>query len=161
MKKENSELKNKICELEQYSRNNNIELVGVPETPHENVETVMTKIGEKLGMPISPEQIDAIHRVPTRSATQPKPIVVRFHSRRARKTKIQAADLGPGLPQKPVFVNEHLTTENKRLMHFSSQKKRELSYKYLWTRNGNIYMKKADDSQPLKITCEQDIAKLV
>lgn len=169
LQKENVELKNKIHELEQYSRSKNIELVGVPETPGENLDTVMSKIGEKLGMSISSNQIDAIHRVPTKSSTQPKPIVVRFHSRRtkeaiinkARKTKIQAVDLCVDLPDTPIYVNEHLTQENKRLIHLAGLKRRELKYKFLWTRGGHIFIKKTEESPPIKITCDQDIAKIV
>lgn len=166
---EHETLKSKIDELEQYSRSSNIEVVGMPETPQEDLDTVLSVIGKKLGLTITPDLIDAVHRVPTKSTTQPKPIIVRFRTRKtkeaminqARKTKLQAKDLGQGLPDTPVYINEHLTPERKQIIYLAGQKKRDLSYKYLWTRGGNIYIKKDDNSHPIKINSRKDLGKIV
>jgi hypothetical protein len=41
------------------------------------------------------------------------------------------------------------------------KKKAEKDFKYLWTKAGNIYMKKTDSSYPIRITHLEDLHKLV
>lgn len=169
VQKENRELKKKIDEMEQYSRNANVEILGVPETPSEMVETIVGVIGQKLQVNIVKTDIEVAHRIPTNSTQYPKPIVVKFKDRKvrdlviekARKTKLKAKDLLDTFPETAVFVNEHLTAERKKLMASARVKKTEMNYKYLWTRSGQIYIKKTDTSHPIKIMCTEDLCKIV
>ena len=38
-----------------------------------------------------------------------------------------------------VYVNEHLSPENKRLFAMASKVKKDFDYKYLWTKKGTIF----------------------
>jgi hypothetical protein len=166
VQKENRHLKQKIDDMEQYSRNANIEIAGVPETPGEIPETIMTTIAQKLNVKVEKTDIEAAHRVP--SQQNPKPLVVRFKERRvrdavyekARKERLSAKDLCSTFAETPIFVNEHLTPERKRLIVEARIKRTALKYKYLWTRSGTIYMKKDDNSLPVKISSNEDLCKL-
>ncbi|KAI4463406.1 l1 transposable element-related [Holotrichia oblita] len=71
----------KIEDLEQYSRLNNLEIQGVPESTNENVLNVVNSIVTFLKVPFTENDIDAVHRVPVppnkpREIT--KNIVVKF-----------------------------------------------------------------------------------
>ena len=50
-----------------------------------------------------------------------------------------------------IFINEHLSPLNRRLFAAASAKKRELNYKFLWTRRGTILMRKSEQSEIIKI----------
>jgi hypothetical protein len=168
LKKTNEELRLRVDDLEQYSRNNNVEITGIPETPQEDVMAVVRAVGEKLKMEVVPDDFEAVHRVPTQSQTMPKPILVRFLRRRrkeemiakGKKIHLKGTDIHETFGEKPVFINEHLIPERKKLLSVCREKKNELDIKYLWTKAGTILMKKADSSKTVKILRVQDILKV-
>ena len=59
-----------------------------------------------------------------------------------------------------IFVNEHLTPTKKYWFSIAKQKKLELKYKYLWTRNGKILIRKDDDTEVIIIDSEEVINNL-
>ncbi|KAH7932730.1 hypothetical protein HPB49_001788 [Dermacentor silvarum] len=102
LKDQNEKLTQKIEELEQYHRMNNLEIKGIPKTDKtDDVMKIFEKVGEALEESIQERGIDTCHWVPT-----PKPdvhnIVVRFVHRRkrdellakARKKWLTCKDLG-------------------------------------------------------------------
>lgn len=78
LRDENKKLSKQMCDLEQYSRLNNVELKGIPETKGEDCLAVVQVIGEKIGCPIADTDIDAVHRVPAKNGSN---IIARFCSR--------------------------------------------------------------------------------
>ena len=106
LQKNNNELKCRLDEIEQYSRCNNLEILGVPQTHAEDVDEIVMKVAEKLGDCVEKKDIEAAHRVPTTSQNHPRPIVVRFCSRRtkermfakSKKTRLTAKDLHASFP---------------------------------------------------------------
>lgn len=59
----------RLTTQDQYSRNKNIEIKGIPRTPNENLVQLLAKVGDALGEPISEQDIEICHRLPARSAT--------------------------------------------------------------------------------------------
>ena len=59
-----------------------------------------------------------------------------------------------------IYVNDHLTSHGKNLFREAKTKKGNLDYKYLWTRDGKIFMRKNDNSEVIHITCLADITTL-
>lgn len=108
LKSENLVLTEKVADLEQYSRLNNVEIKGVPCTQGEDCMAIMQTIGEKIECPLEPLDIDAVHRVPTRSENK-KNLIVRFCSRnkksefisQARKAKLCLSDIGVSSSRQP------------------------------------------------------------
>ncbi|KAH6925593.1 hypothetical protein HPB50_007895 [Hyalomma asiaticum] len=121
--RKNEILSKKVAEMEQYSRANNVELKGVPYSQGEDCSAIIRTIASKVDCPISDSDIDIVHRVPTRAGSA-KNIIARFCSRakkqefvnKARKARLTSRDLGfSGAHSNAVFINDHLTPENKRL----------------------------------------------
>lgn len=81
LKAENEKLNEKVNELEQYQRCNNLEIQGVPEGG--DVYDVVRRIGTLVGEPITDTDIDICHRVPTFRPRE-KNIIVRFVQRSKR-----------------------------------------------------------------------------
>lgn len=118
LRTENARLNEKIEELEQYSRANNLEIKGVPDAG--DVIDVLKRIGSHVHEPIAESDIDVCHRVPTFRPNE-KNIIVRFVHRskrdnflqKCRKQKVTTKDLDYGGNSTAVYVNEHLTSSNK------------------------------------------------
>lgn len=175
LEEENEQLKSKIKEmeraeddLEQYTRNKNIQIDGVPQQDNENLEEMMKVIGEKIDVPIKNEDIDAIHRIPTRSPSNPEPIIVQFLTRKKRDAIIQKAkpaklttkDLNMTCNEKSIFINEHLTKKRKQIMYEARKLKNEKSYKFLWTKGCKIFIRKDERSNSIQLNCMEDLKKI-
>ena len=91
--------------------------------------------------------------------------VVRFVSRKAKEMIIRAkkvvSNRDYAFRGNAIYINEHLTSLNKQLFRDAKAKKRTLGYKYLWTRNGKIFIRKTDTSQAIAITSDEDVLALV
>ena len=56
-----------------------------------------------------------------------------------------------------LFKNENLTLLRKRLFWKTKQKVKEADYKYIWTSKGNIFVRKADEVNPIAVNSEKDL----
>ena len=91
--------------------------------------------------------------------------VVRFTSRDIRnqiyanRKKIRFADLRNFLVSdtKNIFVNENLTSTRKQLFWKTQQQVKNNSWKYIWTHNGNVFVKKDNKAIITAIKNELDL----
>lgn len=173
--KENVMLKEKMKnmekdleELQQYTRNHNIQIDGIPVQKEENLEQIVQEIGNAINVEIKDGEIDVVHRIPTRSSNNPEPIVVQFLSRRkrdeiiikAKAKRITTNSINMTGPEKKIFINDHLTKERKQLLYQAKQKKLEKNYKFVWTRNGKIFMRKNETSNVIQIHQLDDLDEI-
>ncbi|KAH6927671.1 hypothetical protein HPB50_006810 [Hyalomma asiaticum] len=166
LKKQNDTLTKRVSELEQYSRLNNVELKGLPCSQGEDCTAIVKAMATKINCTVNDSDIDVIHRVPTKTDSN-KNIIVRFCSRdkkqeflgKARKAKLHTNDLGfPGPRHNPVFANDHLTPDNKRLFAKALSQKREKGWAYLWTENCLIKARQSSESRVYRIRTEADLS---
>ena len=73
-------MRDKIDEIQQQSRSKAVEIVGFPETNGESGTCVVQKIAEKVGVPVRPEQIKSVERLPT--LNKPSPLLVIFRDQK-------------------------------------------------------------------------------
>ncbi|KAL3286847.1 hypothetical protein HHI36_001337 [Cryptolaemus montrouzieri] len=59
-----------------------------------------------------------------------------------------------------LYVNEHLAANNKYLFRSPRETARELKYKFVWTKNCIIYVRKDDTSKSIPVKNEDDIRKM-
>lgn len=163
-------LKRRVEDLEQRSRSNNIELVGIPEKSGENLLSVVSLLGARIGVDVDVSDVDAVHRVaPVNHASgRPKNIIVRMISRIKRDNFVGAARKvkelnsgGLGFSEKlSIYVNDHLTPERKMLLNKAKSEAKKLNYKYVWVKNSRIYVRKSDGTPVVMIGDVSDIAKI-
>ena len=79
---ERDELCDGLDDLEQYSRKNSLEIVGIPESIRGN-EGAVLKIANALNVQVKPEDIDICHRVKRKKSS---PIIVRFVSHKVKSS---------------------------------------------------------------------------
>lgn len=171
LKAENSKLTLRVNDLEQYSRRNCVEVKNIPEVAGENVQSTIAALGQAVGFPIDVSMIDAAHRLRKNpnAPSEPRAIIIKFvrrtdkdrllQLRRAKRT-LNTHDLKESVPvvtkfvARPIFINESLTRSNRVLLAKCKQFRRERGIKYLWVRNGTIYMRKEEGSKAVEISSE-------
>lgn len=166
-------LEEESARQQQWTRLQNVELVGIPENKQEDATEVARKLFENIGVHIAPEDVEFAHRIQPRrptSAKRGRAIIVRLKQRatkdqvvaaaRKRRT-ITAKDIGLGDESNLIYVNEHLTRENKNLLASCKLKAKESAYKYIWTKNCRIFIRKNDTSPPILISSTADLEKIV
>lgn len=160
---------------DQRERLNNLEVIGIPYTNSENLNSILQAICIKIGVTLVPADIDQIHRVrkfPTtmkNNTDSPPNIIIHFTQRRRKneflaafKTRrtITTVDLGLNGPSRPVFINEHLTPRNKLLLKKVRDVGKEMSYKFIWIKDCKIFLRKSETSRIIHISDTSDISKI-
>jgi hypothetical protein len=62
--------------------------------------------------------------------------------------------------QQKIYINENLTEQQRHLYYLARQKKKELGYRFCWTKHGNIFMRKEEHGSVTKIETEDDLKEL-
>ena len=80
-KKKIHKINSKHDDLEQYPREYNLEIDGIPEVHGEDPEDVVIKLARSIDANVGPEDIDIVHRLKKGTCKrQPNPIIVRFNN---------------------------------------------------------------------------------
>lgn len=164
-------LENKLSIMEQQARENNIEISNIPERRGENLLSIITNLGGLVNYKISPNDITSLHRVPHANMkdSRPKNIILKLASRITRDNLIAAYRTKKGItseqlsitgPPHKIYVNEHLTLQNKNLFRETREKAKIREYRYVWVKHGVILARKNDTSPVIAVRALHDIKKL-
>jgi hypothetical protein len=181
LKAENGELKKRVANIElelldaqQYSRNQNIEISGIPVTTEEDTYAILESVSKALDVQYDRGDVSIAHRLPLRRVSgrdvtgrqrQHPTIVAQFVSRStrarwldaARKRRIQAKDVSPVLPEGPVFISEHLTQHNKIVLGRAKFLVKQKKLAYAWAREGKVFVRKTIDGRALRVRYLEDV----
>lgn len=169
--KNTDELSPRINYLEQQYRAKNIEIYGIPENRSEDLQQTVLTLANEIGLSINKEAILYAVRVHSKNNNKnlPKPIVVKlnsilirdqFLSAIKRKKGITSADLGFKDRATQVYINEHLTSANKQLFNAARTCCKESGFRYVWVRNGRIFVRKSEGSQVIIIKTVSDLRRI-
>lgn len=157
-------LNQRVNQMEQQTRQNNIELQCVPENRNENLMTIVSELGKVVNCQL--KESDILHCTRTakqnRDSPRSRSIIVQLASPRLRdqflaatikynkgkpfENKLNSALLGISGRFTPIFVAEHLSPTNKALHAAARKRAKEIGYKFVWIRNGRIFMRKNDET---------------
>ncbi|KAJ8719996.1 hypothetical protein PYW07_012039 [Mythimna separata] len=173
--KENELLKHSVSDLsirvnllEQNTRQQNIEINGVPENKSENLINTVMQLGKAVSSAIKENCIISAVRVRKLDpqSTSPRAIIVKTNSASTRDeilasvmnynkkhpdNKLNSHILGYGGAKKPVYVSEHLSPLNKQIHAAARKAARIKEYKYVWVRDGRILVRKNDGIQAKQV----------
>lgn len=164
-------LKQVAEDSDQWSRMNNAEIKGVPESSNENLFNIVGALGSRINYAVDKTQINFVTRVPTRDHTQPKPIIISFINRYAKEnfvaaarseikvTSISAAHLGLNGNFR-IFVNDHLTPVKKELLTKTKKLAKEKDFAFSWVKHARIYVRKDVASPVIHIKSASDLTKI-
>ena len=149
---------NRLDEIEQYSRRDNIVFRGVPETPGESTTEVVKAISEKAGVVLSDADISTTHRVGRPSPSKPRPIVARFVRRDTRTNLLRKKkQLKDDDNYKDVILTEHLAPARAKLLHAV---KNDEGTERVWTLDCKIHCTlKSDPQKKYVLTSPEDLFK--
>lgn len=169
----------RVQELERYSRVDNIIISGLPESyasatgsysasPDENAgvenvaesETAFVQFcHEKLNVVIKDTDISIAHRLKKGPNDRYRPMIIRFTSRKARQSVLDARKKLRGSSEK-VYINEHLTTQASKLFQIARRLWKQNKVASAWTWNCRVYIKKLS-GQISVINNEHDLNPLL
>lgn len=163
------DLQEQVQQIEQYLRSNNLEIVGLPDCEeNESDETlIVNALNSLVGLekPITPEDIDISHPLKSKRKDNKPVHVVRFVSRKTKfailATKKMDANRLFKFREKDVFINEHLSPHNRGLFADAAEVKTNLNYKFLWTKNGTVHLRKNENGPVVIVKRKEDLEKLV
>ena len=149
--------------LEQYGCRDCLEFRGIPVSVKEDTSDLICKVASLVGVEITAADISTSHRIKPKTDLSkfPPPIIAKFVSRDTRDEVYRARgklrdfstkdlnNLGR-LAVNPMFISESLTEMNEKLFKSALSCKKDLKYQFIWTHNGNIFLRK-NTSSPNKI----------
>lgn len=153
----------RVNTMEQQARSCNIEIQCLPESKTENLVSTVMNMSKVISCKISESDIHNVTRIAkiNPESTRPRSIVVQFSSPKVRdaflaasikynkinpQDKLNTFALGIGNTKQNVYIVEHLSAYYKAVHAAARKRAKELGYKYVWVRNGRIFMRKSDDS---------------
>lgn len=159
LKQRVNELQNRIavidndCEgLKQYLRRDLLELHGIPQNLEENTDDLVQHVAELAEINLDVSDISISHRLPAKRG-KTAAIIVKFTRRKVRdniynnRYKLRGkttSDLGFTQSNR-IYINESFTAKSKQLFYEVKTYQKSHNFKYIWSRNGSVYLRKNDD----------------
>lgn len=153
------QLENRLSDLEQYTRLNDVIITGLPTKPRsyagaarsgvvtrgsepsDQEDTVQQQVIEflqKKHISINENDIEACHPLSQKDKSRPAVIIMRFAN---RKFKTNLLRQGRMLKGSNVYLNEHLTKTNADIAKRARFLRREEKIQATWSSNCKIYIK--------------------
>lgn len=157
--------------LEQYTRKFNVEVHGIPECEGENLADIIIKIGQKISVDITSQDIDIVHRLRKKTPTT-KPIIVRFTSYRKKREFYQArfnlkttkiSEIIESVQHEveaKIYINENLTQRRQELLAKARKMRKAKKLVRVWTADGKLFVRKTEESRPVRISEDWDLENL-
>ncbi|KAH9645186.1 hypothetical protein HF086_005731 [Spodoptera exigua] len=172
-----TDLTTRLCIVEQNMRENNVEINGLPEDKSENLVQTLQNIAKVTSCDLGDNDIMQVTRVAKlhKENNRPRTVIAKLRSPRQRDNllaavgffnkkhptdKLNTNHLGIGGNKVPIYVSEHLCPTGKHLHAATRKLAKELSYNFVWIRNGRIFVRKDIYSKPIYIRNE-DSLKLI
>lgn len=161
-----------INALEQTARGNNLVISGIPETFAERADpatqgaqpsrddtlkSIISVAQETCGITLLPANIHAAFRIASRKPG-PRPILVTLHSAEIRMRLLKSRRPREKLSFRgnDIFINEHWTHLNSKLIYMARQMVKNHQAHSTWTKDGHIFIRWTDHDRPSRIVQESD-----
>ena len=147
-----NELYGQQDDLEQYTRKHALEIHVISEDLYTATDDVVIKLGERLNVPITNEDIDISHKLFS-GKNQPKGIMVKFLShkkktqlyrKRIELKNVKNSDLFPDcstadvVQSTGIFINENLTQYRKGIKKKANKMRKDGMIQSVWSLGGKL-----------------------
>lgn len=165
-------LENKVNSMEQQLLNKNIEIKNIK---HNNMEPsqVIKTIAASVNVNITDSDISNAYKIKNyekiivefSSLNKKKELMSKINKHRVSgtlfKNNIDGQQKSDDInnSNNTIYINDQLTAHNRRLLWQAKSKAKELGWKFVWVREGNIFAKKNENSSPILIrnTCDIEL----
>ena len=151
-----------LTPIELEKRSKNLELYGYSESENENCNTIAKDILAKI-TPKNVEVSNCFRTGPKFSYTgerRTRPILLKFSSQEHREVAFAARSNLRNLENQNLYLNEHLPPYLKMLRGKANKIRKEKGYAYLWMKNGNLLVRKDEESNVIAIKNMSDLEKI-
>lgn len=161
--REIAELKTQVRLNEQYGRRRQLEIHGAIQQPNENLDQIVINIARQVNVNVTPSDIDAVHRLPSKIKQRPCPIIVELKSRRMRDeiiyNKRSRKIYDPA--GKEVRIFESMSMYYKNLLWKTKQICQDKQFKFAWFKKNTIIVKKTLESKEvIYVRNEEDLKNI-
>ncbi len=151
----------RLDDLEQESKSNNIRIIGIAEEEGEDLKIKVTDLVENNHQVrnIEPEDIADIGRM-GKHTNKVRDILVKFKcsalwNKIYNKRKLLHHD------NNPIYINEDLTPQRSKLFFEARKLRKKEKIFGTWTQAGNIMVKVKDSDQPCVVKTYHELTKLI
>ena len=127
-----SRVGNAIDEVEEYSYQFNVKIIGLPEKSSETAaetSALCVKLFQEMGAEVFPSDIDIIHRVPSRQQNgAPKPIICKFVRRLAKASVMETRQSAPQVNPSNIGLSADSVLDRVRIFDHLTPKKQHLLF---------------------------------
>ena len=167
-----SDLETEVQRSQQYGRRNNLELSGIPSSvENKDLEEKVISVVKCIGVDVTPNEIEACHRLPKTDKNGNKTTIIRFVNRKKcvdilqKRKKFKDLKLDDksalGLPaDSMIFANENLSPYNSHLAWKCRKLKRGKKVFSTWFSNGTVIIRIFEEAKPIKIFHENELDEL-
>ena len=151
--------------IKQYSCRDNLVIPDIPYSKGEDTTEKVLQLFEGMQLGIGRVDISTSHRLHSKYKRN-QDIIVRFSNRDARnwvykhrkvEDYLNTYSLPYKVNPKRLYINEHLTKYNKKIMYEARQLKRHEVISDVWSYNCKIFVKKHDNSHAIYIKSISDL----
>ncbi len=155
-------IEDRIDDLEQENKSNNIRIFGMDEEDDEDLKTnVISLVTNRLQVHMEPEDIKDIGRM-GKKRDKVRDILIKFRSKTLRdKIYNKRKLLRRNERDNMIFINEDLTNQRSKLFFEARKLRRREKIFGTWTQAGNIMIKVKENDQPCAVKQYHELAKLV
>lgn len=158
-------LRNTQNDSEQYSRNANLEIHGLPIEENEDLKETLERLAAKLDIAdFSLTEVVSVHRLQAKRDSIPT-VLVRFATVSSKEKwsdargKLRNLFQSDKLPK--LFFNDNLTRQNRDLFWQARTVAKDKGYKFAWVKTGKIFVKKDESATLIRIGTLKDVDKIV
>ncbi len=157
-------LKTKLDEVEQSSKSNDVQIVGLPEnnTSEDDIKALVKFGIQKLGMDIKTSDIEHTYRLGKLRDQKPRDIIVKFCKKSTREKFYQnrKAAIIQGDLTKNIYVNDHLTEHRRHLLYAARKLYKSNKIKAAWSQGGNVLIRLTEGASPMQIKDHEELAEM-
>ncbi|XP_047028399.1 uncharacterized protein LOC124636372 [Helicoverpa zea] len=171
-------LEMKVEDLQQLSRPSCIEIRNIPLKDNEHAKDlseIVAHVSAAVNLPLKASDIRDVYRLPGKPGTL-RPVVAEFTSvetknlllssvrsynnKQPKESRLSTANIGVLGDHRPLYVSEYLPASSRKLFFAAREFAKLNEYKYCWTVNGNILLRKKEGVRPIRVKSEQTLHDL-
>jgi hypothetical protein len=142
-------------------------IANLPYKKDENLNDIIMNITKKKDLNITPNDFHAFRAIKKndeKKRDHPPLIIIAFRNNDMKNTLKKRHENDPKPKdydaennQPPIFINENLTQKQRQLFYRTRLFKKKYGYSYAWTRDGEILVRKDENSRPHCITSQTEL----
>lgn len=172
----NSQLNTRLANIEtfffqqqQQQLQNHVTIHGIRAEQGEDLKQTIINTAKILNVDVTKESIISARRMNNNNnPNTPTIIVTEFHTTEIKNKILQNAKVNgpimlnqlknsPNNENKKIYINEYLNTYTKTLYENAKKLKLNNQYKFVWVKHGNIYIRKNETSNIIRVKHQNDV----